>query len=73
MIKNNYNQVYFLVNDKYDKWISQNHVNPQPDTQLRVFMFFKSINSKRTITAQHFRKIQRTGFALVEWGGMEIE
>ncbi len=48
------------------------HITPEPDSVLRVFMAWKPLESAIDIPAQEFSPFDRTGFAVVEWGGSEI-
>ena len=48
-------------------------VDPAPDTVLRVFMTYKSLEYPIRVLPQKLEKIERTGFTLVEWGGAEIQ
>ncbi len=44
-------------------------VTPEPDSVLRVFMAWKSLDAPAEIPEQDLPAFDRTGFALVEWGG----
>jgi hypothetical protein len=72
MKKNKYNFVHFLINDNCDK-IASLEITPKPDSELRVYMVFSAIDKPFNIEPQKLNKIQRTGFVLVEWGGIEID
>ena len=47
-------------------------VTPEPDSMLRVFMAWKALESPIDIPAQDLPAFDRTGFAVVEWGGAEV-
>ena len=47
-------------------------VTPEPDSVLRVFMAWKALDAPTDIPAQDLPAFDRTGFAVVEWGGSEI-
>ncbi len=48
-------------------------VSPKPDTVLRVFLDFTGQdNPSTTLTPQTLRTTQRSGFTLVEWGGLLV-
>ena len=47
-------------------------VTPEPDSMLRVFMAWKSLEHPIDIPAQDLPAFNRTGFAVVEWGGAEV-
>ena len=48
-------------------------VDPAPDTELRVFMAWKRLDSPVEIEPQELTAPERTGFVLVEWGGSEVK
>ena len=47
-------------------------VVPAPDSILRVFMAWQSLEEPVDIPAQELPSFERNGFTLVEWGGAEI-
>jgi hypothetical protein len=69
--KNNYTFIHFLVNDAYDVF-STNHVNPKPDTSIRIFMEFFGVDEPISIAPQQLPSTKRNGFTLVEWGGSDV-
>jgi len=60
--------VHFRTGDNYNV-ISKNEVIPKPDTQIRVFMEFKTVDAFFKVNPQIFTNSIRQGFTLVEWGG----
>ena len=46
------------------------HVNPQPDTTIRIFLDFEGLNQPINIPPQHLSAPERKGFTLIEWGGL---
>ena len=48
-------------------------VTPTPDSILRVFMAWQPLEAPVDIPAQTLPAFDRHGFALVEWGGAEID
>lgn len=48
-------------------------VTPEPDSVLRVFMAWKALDAPIDIPAQDLPAFDRTGFAVVEWGGAEVQ
>jgi len=48
-------------------------VTPAPDSILRVFMAWQPLEAPVDIPAQTLPAFDRHGFALVEWGGAEID
>lgn len=49
------------------------HVYPEPEKTLRVFMAFKSLEQRIAVHPQHFPAFERSGFTLVEWGGVDLD
>ena len=47
-------------------------ITPEPDSLLRVFMAWKSLDAPVEIAPQELTGFERTGFTAVEWGGAEI-
>ena len=47
-------------------------VTPEPDTPLRVFMAWKPVEEPVDLPAQELAAPERTGFTVVEWGGVEL-
>lgn len=70
MQDNQYNVISFQT-DNYLK-AAQLKVSPQPETMIRVFMAWKKADKFVNLREQKLEKIQRKGFALVEWGGTEV-
>jgi hypothetical protein len=69
-----YNFIHFSINDDIDN-TSFLHISPKPDTELRVFMEYKglqSLNDGPKLPEQTLPSIMRKGFVMVEWGGGEI-
>ena len=48
------------------------HVDPAPDTVIRVFMTWQPVNSYRELPAQELTAPEREGFTVVEWGGTKL-
>ena len=69
--KNEINFIHFLVNEDYDS-ISKNIINPNPNTQIRIFMEFYKLENKTNLPEQKLLKYIRNGFTLVEWGGSDV-
>ena len=47
-------------------------VTPAPDSMLRVFMAWKPLDKPVDIAPQELPTFERHGFAVVEWGGTEL-
>lgn len=48
-------------------------ITPEPDSLLRVFMAWKSVDEPVEIAAQIVEPFEREGFSVVEWGGCQVE
>lgn len=68
---NKFNLVTF-PNETYERK-AELIVNPKPDKMLRVFMAFKSVDERIAISPQEFQPVSRSGFTLVEWGGVNLD
>ncbi|MEI6327286.1 MAG: hypothetical protein WCO78_04185 [Candidatus Roizmanbacteria bacterium] len=66
-----YYRVSFFQTKEMNEFIPMD-VSPRPDTVIRVFLDYSALNSKpvQEITPQKLQYIERTGFTLVEWGGL---
>ena len=71
MEKNKYNLIHFATDEEYNQK-NPLEVNPKPESVLRVFMVFKPSNKEVKIKPQEFKKFERNGFTVVEWGGSEL-
>ncbi len=47
-------------------------VTPAPDSVLRVFMAWKALDGPADVPPQDLPSFDRSGFAVVEWGGAEV-
>lgn len=73
MIKHEATEIRFVFNDECTLFADLN-IEPQPDQLLRFYMIWNPsdtlhIDKKRTLRIPHQN---RTGFTVLEWGGMEI-
>ncbi len=66
-----YYQVSFLTTNQMNKFIPMK-VDPLPSSVLRVFLDYKALSKKPTVSIkpQRFNTFVRHGFTLVEWGGL---
>lgn len=70
MQNNPYNLIHFAGKEYTD--IAPLTITPKPDSMLRVFMTYKPLNEPVKVKEQVLKPFNRTGFAVVEWGGSEI-
>ena len=71
MEDNAYNLISFQT-DRYTE-NAKLTVSPAPDTMIRVFMTWKSLDAPVEIDAQELTAPERTGFTVVEWGGSRVK
>lgn len=45
-------------------------IDPKPDTVIRILMDYKPLLKPVTVKEQNLRAITRTGFTVIEWGGV---
>ncbi len=45
-------------------------VLPKPDTIIRIFLDFQGLEKKISLPEQHLSTLPRSGFTVVEWGGL---
>lgn len=67
---NNYNLITF-VNEEYAERVRL-RVDPTPDSVIRVLMVYKPLSKYVEVEPQELRPVERSGFTVVEWGGMEL-
>ena len=69
---NKYNYIRFATLEEINNNMPLD-INPKPDTLIRVLMTFKGLDSKIDVKEQNLVSPVRTGFTVVEWGGLEIK
>lgn len=67
MSKNDKNLITFSY-DQYEE-LAPLHIEPKPDTVLRVHMVYKKYEGEDIPMPQTLIKTERKGFTIVEWGG----
>ena len=72
MKQNDYNFVHFIINQECDQ-IATLDVAPKPDTELRVYILYAKTDANQKVKSQILKTTERTGFTLVEWGGIVLE
>lgn len=70
MEDNEYNLICFQGEEYTDNVVLD--INPVPDSELRVFMAYKALDRPVEVESQTLNRFTRVGFAVVEWGGCEI-
>lgn len=75
MIKHDKLALQFFIDDAYEQYIGDVLVSPAPQSQKRVYLIFKGIQSFDEIKFGEepvFPKFERNGLTLIEWGGSEV-
>lgn len=67
--KNGKNLVYFELTEERDSYNKIN-ISPKPDSILRMAIHVKKVDQKVDIKEEKLTKFKRSGFAAVEWGGV---
>lgn len=70
MEQNEYNVISFDTTDYEESY--KLHVNPTPDTVIRVFMTWYGTDEAVDIKPQNIETPKRKGFTVLEWGGAEL-
>lgn len=63
--------VNFRTTEEINEYMELN-ISKTPDTLIRVYMDFKTLESHIDIPEQQLIPVTRTGFTVVEWGGCQI-
>ena len=71
MEHNAYNLIAFQTERYTDS--AALHIDPAPDSLLRVFMAWQALDRAVEIPAQNLPAFTRTGFTVVEWGGAQVK
>ncbi|TYQ15730.1 UNVERIFIED_CONTAM: hypothetical protein Cloal_2215 [Acetivibrio alkalicellulosi] len=71
MQNNKYNLITF-VGEEYEE-TAPLYISPEPDSILRVFMAYKSLDEFIEIEEQEILPFERKGFTVIEWGGAEVK
>lgn len=69
MEQNPYNLISFQAEAYTDH--ARLEISPRPDSVLRVFMAWKALDEPVELPAQTLPAFVRTGFTVVEWGGVD--
>ena len=70
--KNKYNYIYFAQTEEVNKYMPL-EINPEPDSVIRILMYYKPLNKKISVKEQKIKQVQRHGFTVVEWGGTPLK
>ena len=67
---NAYNLIAFQSDDYTDH--ARLTISPEPESILRVFMAWQPLQEPVEIIPQDLPSFERTGFTVVEWGGVRV-
>lgn len=71
MVDNTYNIIHFLTDEELSN--IELSINPEPENIIRVYMLWQPSNTYQDIEQQQLPSTPtRTGYTVVEWGGIEI-
>lgn len=73
LAKNQKNFVHFVLNENCDQF-AELTISPKPDHVYRIYILTYAMNENQTIAVgqQEIKKIDRSGFTVIEWGGSQI-
>ena len=71
MQENAYNLISFQQENYTEQ--AKLDIHPAPDSVLRVFMAFRSLEKTIEVKPQEFQPFERNGFTVVEWGATEVK
>lgn len=69
---NKYNYIRFATVEEIESNM-QLEITPKPDTSIRILMTFKGLEQPNQVKEQKLKKVERSGYTVVEWGGTEIQ
>ena len=69
--QNNYNYIRFETLAEINSYMPL-EINPNPDTLIRVIMDYKPLDAPIDVSEQKLTTPTRTGFTVVEWGGVKL-
>ena len=71
MENNKYNYIRFETMEEIDSYMPL-EISPKPNSVIRILMNFKALDKKIKVKEQELTTPERTGYTVVEWGGVEI-
>lgn len=64
---------YYEIKLLGENFLSENMdliISPKPETILRLNFYFKPLNTMHELKAPEIKRIERIGFTVIEWGGI---
>ncbi|MFT5778139.1 MAG: hypothetical protein ACI837_001095 [Crocinitomicaceae bacterium] len=71
MIQNEQIFIQFMFNDACDEF-AELKITPEPDNIYRIYMLWEPTETVFEVKEQVIESINREGFTVLEWGGMEL-
>ncbi|MFT5778141.1 MAG: hypothetical protein ACI837_001097 [Crocinitomicaceae bacterium] len=71
LIQNDQNFIQFMFNDACDE-LAELNISPTPDNIYRIYMLWQPTETTFEVKEQEMLPINRAGFSVLEWGGMEL-
>ncbi|MDX2360314.1 MAG: hypothetical protein QNK23_05885 [Crocinitomicaceae bacterium] len=68
--RNELNYVHFMFNEECDAF-AELSISPKPDHVYRIYMVWSPVESEVSLVPQTIIPMDRSGFSVLEWGGME--
>lgn len=72
LLQNEFNYIRFEINEACNQF-AELQITPKPDHVNRIYITWRKSNGKENKKEQIIPKFDRTGFDVLEWGGMEIK
>lgn len=72
LLQNEFNYIRFEFNDACNQFAELNII-PKPDQVYRIYITWRKSNGNETKVAQKIIPLKRSGFTVLEWGGIEIK
>ena len=69
---NKYNYIRFATIEEINENTSL-EITPAPQTLIRVMMTFKELDNPIDVKEQELTKVERNGYTVVEWGGVNLK
>ena len=66
-----YNLIRFLTREEIGGYMPL-RVSPEPENEIRILMAFKGLEAYVSVPEQELPEVNRSGYTLVEWGGIEM-
>jgi len=72
LLQNEFNYIRFEFNDACNQFAELN-ITPKPNQVYRIYITWRKSTGNETKIAQKIIPLKRSGFTVLEWGGIEIK